>query len=141
MWMGPTAAASARHTSRTRSSSTTADHLVVIGRAFIEGWKYAGTDTIPSDNKRGGCANYDDWTFGSTLIPGSYDSAKVSLPVNKLAHQGTGKGAAITKHVGLGENTLFLPQQECDATFGPPDNVCTINSQPLSGTFRWGRTK
>jgi hypothetical protein len=52
--------------------------LVVLARSFIDAHeKYTGTDTIPSDNKSsGGCPFYnDDWTFGNTVLPGSYSTA------------------------------------------------------------------
>jgi hypothetical protein len=115
--------------------------LLVIGHVFIDAHlKYHGTDTIPSDKKfYGGCAVYNgDWVFGSTLLPGGYNSAKVSLPVKELAR--LAKGKSLTDKVGLGENTEHPPEQTCGTTFGSP-RLCIINGQSLKGTFRWGRSK
>jgi len=117
------------------------DDLVVIGKTFFTaGLDYSGTDTIPSDKKfDGGCAHYnDDWAFGSTVLPGTYSAAKVSLPVKKLDHMA--KGSGLAEDVGLGKNTEFPTQQTCATTFGAP-RLCIINKQSLSGTFRWGRSK
>ena len=116
------------------------DDLVVIGRAFIQGnLDYTGTDTIPSDKMfEGGCAHYNhDWTYGSTLLPGDYDTAKVSLPVKELAH--LPKGNRLTAKVRLGQNTLYPPQQVCDSVFTGRPTLCIINSQSLRGEFTWAR--
>jgi hypothetical protein len=117
------------------------DNLDMIGRAFLDAHpSYSGKDTIPTDVKYfHGCAHYDDdWTFGSTLIPGTYDTAKVAFGVHELAT--LAKGTTLKKPVSLGQNTLYKPQQVCDSTFGRP-NFCMINSQSLKGGFQLSRVR
>lgn len=116
-----------------------ATELSFEGRAFLDGhWKYAGKDTIPSDKKKG-CATYaDDMTYGTDLVPGIYDTAKVGLTIKQLLS--LKKGKAIVSDVALGKNTEFPRLSTCDAVFGKP-NVCVIHSQSMSGKFRVGRLK
>lgn len=110
--------------------------FILLARAFVDAHLRAtGTDTIPTDKS---CAKFnDDWTYGTTLIPGSYATAKVSLPVKELAtmrlHQ------SMSKTIGLGQNTEAPPQQTCGSTFGEP-RVCTITSQTLRGELTVTRT-
>jgi hypothetical protein len=109
------------------------------GQAFLTGvWTYKGTDTIPSDKKKG-CATYeDDMTYGSTLIPGIYDESKVGVTIKKLLS--IKKGKSITTDVSLGKNTEFPRQTTCDSVFGKT-NVCVVHSQSMSAKFRVGRGK
>jgi hypothetical protein len=111
--------------------------MVVLARAFLTAnMEYHGQDTVPTDK---GCGFFDaDWTYGSTLIPGSYATAKVSLPVKQLAS--LGRGQKVTKDVGLGKNTEFKPVADCNTTFGAP-RFCILHEQKLNGTFRWQRSK
>ncbi|MGH2868856.1 MAG: hypothetical protein ACRDNK_15005 [Solirubrobacteraceae bacterium] len=111
--------------------------LVVIARSFLDAHlKFTGTDTIPSDN---GCSFYnDDWAFGSTMLPGSFTTAKVSLPATKLSRLGRGK--SLIEKVGLGENTEHPPQQTCATLFGAP-HLCIVNEVSLKANFRWGRDR
>jgi len=108
------------------------------GRAFLDGhWKYTGKDTIPGDKK--GCATYeDDMTYGSTLIPGIYDTSKVGMTVKQLFN--LKKGKKITATVELGKNTFYPRQSTCDSVFGKP-NVCVIHSQSMSARFGVARIK
>lgn len=113
--------------------------LVFEGRAFLDGhWKYKGKDTIPGDKPKG-CVKYeDDMTYGSTLIPGIYDTSKVGMTVKQLFN--LKKGKTIKADVSLGNNTEFPRQNVCDAVFGAP-SVCVIHSQSMSARFGVARIK
>lgn len=110
--------------------------FILLARAFVDAHLRAtGTDTIPTDKS---CAYFnDDWTYGTTLIPGSYATAKVSLPVKELATMRLQQ--SMSKTIGLGQNTEAPPQQTCGSTFGQP-RVCTITSQTLRGELKVTRT-
>lgn len=113
--------------------------LVFEGQAFLAGiWTYKGTDSIPSDKKKG-CATYEeDMTYGSTLIPGIDDESKVGMTVKQLVN--LKKGKTITAEVSLGQNTVFPRQPTCDSVFGKP-NLCLIHSQSLSAKFAVSRVR
>jgi hypothetical protein len=113
--------------------------LVFEGQAFLAGiWTYKGSDSIPSDKKKG-CATYEeDMTYGSTLIPGIYDESKVGMTIKQLVN--LKKGKTITAEVSLGKDTEFPRQTTCDSVFGKP-NVCVIHSQSLSAKFRVARVR
>jgi hypothetical protein len=117
--------------------SRVGDNLVIVARSFLDAHlKFTGTDTIPSDH---GCSFYnDDWTFGSTLLPGSFTTAKVSVPVAPLF--GLARGKSRTDKVGLGENTEHPPQETCATLFGPP-RLCIVNHLSLKASFRLGRDR
>jgi hypothetical protein len=110
------------------------------GQAFLTGiWTYKGSDTIPSDKKKG-CATYEeDMTYGSTLIPGIYDESKVGMTIKQLLSLKKG-GKSIVATVSLGRNTELPRQTTCDSVFGKP-NVCVVHSQSMSAKFRVGRGK
>ncbi len=109
------------------------------GQAFLAGiWTYKGSDSIPSDKKKG-CATYEeDMTYGSTLIPGIYAKSKVGLTIKQLIN--LKKHKAITTEIGFGKNTFYPRQTTCDSVFGKP-NVCVVHSQSLAGKFRLSRIR
>lgn len=113
--------------------------LVLKGRAFLDGrWKYTGSDSIPSDQKKG-CATYqDDLTYGSDLIPGIYATSKVSLPARELF--GFAKHKGVTVDVDFGKHTEFPRQSTCESVFGKP-HVCIIHSQSLTAKFKLLRVR
>jgi hypothetical protein len=116
-------------------------NLEVIGDAFLDGTlKYTGTDTIPYDAKfLKGCARYDsDITYGSDIVPGIEATAKVALPVAKLAVLAKGKSMLIA--VALGKNTQLARQNTCDSVWAKP-HVCIIYKQSLAGKFKLIRVK
>ncbi|TVZ01578.1 hypothetical protein EAS64_29250 [Trebonia kvetii] len=116
-------------------------NLVLLGDAFLDGTlKYTGKDTIPYDAKYlKGCARYDsDITYGSDIVPGIEATAKIALPVAKLAV--LGKGKFIDVNVALGKNTQLARQNTCDSVWAKP-NTCVIYKQSLAGKFKLGRVK
>jgi len=119
--------------------AASATELSFKGRAFLDGhWKYKGKDTIPSDKKKG-CTTYeDDMTYGSTLIPGIYDTSKVGMTIKQLLN--LKKGKTITAQVSLGKNTEYPRQTTCDSVFGAP-RVCVVHSQSMSARFGVARVK
>lgn len=114
-------------------------NLVFVARAFIDGsWKFAGTDKIPGDTQ--GCASYDDqMNYGSSLAPGPYASAKISLKVKSLAGLKAGKHGTSVK-VSQGKNTDYKQPKGCTAVFGTP-NSCTVHSEKFAATFQASKVK
>ena len=107
------------------------------GQAFLTGiWTYKGSDTIPSDKKKG-CATYEeDMTYGSTLIPGIYDESKVGMTIKQLLNLKKGKsivadGVARQEHRVAPADDLRLGLRQAQRVRGPqPVHVRQVPGRP-----------